>query len=291
MTDEPAPRPAPQHAGGGAAEVPARRDGDIRLDGRRLETAWWGLGPAEAPTLVLLHEGLGCVALWRDFPARLAAATGCGVFAYSRIGYGRSDPVPLPRPLDYMQREAEEILPPVLTAAGIRRCVLVGHSDGASIAAVYAGAAGDPRIRGLVLMAPHYFVEEMCLASIAQARTAYETGDLRRRLAHYHADVDSAFRGWNGAWLDPRFRTEFDITDYLPRIAVPVLQIQGTDDPYGTEAQPRRLQAVCGRSDTLMLPGARHAPHLEAAEATLAAIARFAAACFRDEPPGRVPRG
>jgi len=255
----------------------AARAGEIRLDGRRLETGWWGPSPDIAPTFVLLHEGLGCVALWRDFPARLAEATGCGVFAYSRFGYGGSDPAPLPRPLDYMRVEARDVLPRVLDAAGVRRCILVGHSDGASIAAAHAAEVPDDRVRGLVLIAPHYFVEEMCLASIAQARRAYEQGDLRPRLARHHADVDNAFRGWNDAWLDPAFRTAFDIRALLGQIRVPILQVQGTDDPYGTQAQPlaAEREARCP-VETLMLPGTRHAPHAEAPEVVLDAIAAFA---------------
>src|SRR5277367_5031294 len=155
----------------------------ILLDGKKLETAWWGPGPEAAPTLVLLHEGLGCVTLWRDFPQRLSAATGCGGFAYSRLGYGRSDPVPLPRPLSYMHDEALLVLGPVLDAAAIRRCVLVGHSDGASIATIYAGGVQDFRVRGLVLMAPHYFVEDIAISAIEQARDAYTEKNLRARLA------------------------------------------------------------------------------------------------------------
>ncbi len=251
---------------------------DLHLDGRRLEAAWWGPGPETAPTIVLLHEGLGCVALWRDFPGALAAATGCGVFAWSRLGYGQSDPCALPRPMDYMQREATDTLPRVLDAAGVRRCVLLGHSDGASIAAVYGGAVTDARVRGLVLIAPHYFVEDMCLDSIAAAKIAYETGDLRTRLARYHRDVEAAFRGWNDAWLDPRFR-DFDITAYLPNIAVPVLQVQGTDDPYGTVAQTDTAERALPDQARTLLLAARHAPHLEAREATLAGIVTFLRKC------------
>ena len=180
--------------------------GAVVADGKRLEAAAFGPPPGTAPTLVLLHEGLGSVALWRDFPERLAGATGFGVFVYSRAGYGRSDPVDLPRPLDYMTREARFSLPAVLGAIGFRQGVLVGHSDGASIAAIYAGEHADERVKGLVLMAPHVFTEEPGLASIAEAKRAYETGDLRARLAKYHAHVDSAFLGWNGAWLDPGFK-------------------------------------------------------------------------------------
>jgi pimeloyl-ACP methyl ester carboxylesterase len=245
------------------------------IDRRFLETAWWGPGPDQAPTLVLLHEGLGCVALWRDFPEALVAATGCGVFAWSRFGYGGSDPVTLPRPMSYMHDEALTVLPRVLDAAGVRRAVVIGHSDGGSIAAIHAGAVRDPRVCGLVLIAAHFFVEELNIASIAAIRATYEEGDLRARLARYHRDVDVAFRGWNDAWLDPRFRA-FDITEHVARIPVPVLALQGAEDPYGTAEQLRVLErvALCP-VETRLIAGARHAPHLEAKDATLAAIVPF----------------
>jgi pimeloyl-ACP methyl ester carboxylesterase len=178
---------------------------DVFPDGKRLEAVAFGPPPDKAPTIVMLHEGLGCLALWRDFPQKLAAATGHGVFAYSRAGYGLSHPVDLPRPLDYMSREARFSLPALLDAIGLTRGLLLGHSDGASIAAIYAGEHADERIKGLILMAPHLFTEAMGLASIAEAGHAYETGDLRARLAKYHAHVDVAFRGWNDAWLDSGF--------------------------------------------------------------------------------------
>jgi pimeloyl-ACP methyl ester carboxylesterase len=245
------------------------------IDGRTLETQWWGPGPAEAPTLVLLHEGLGCVALWRNFPEVLAVETGCGVFAFSRFGYGASDPVTLPRPMSYMHDEALDVLPRVLDTAGIRRAVLVGHSDGGSIAAIHVGAVRDPRVVGVVMMAAHFFVEDLNIASIAEIKATYEQGELRQRLARYHRDVDVTFRGWNDAWLDPRFRA-FDITEQVARIQVPVLALQGADDPYGSAEQLRVLEgaATCP-VETRLIAGARHAPHLEARDATLAAIVRF----------------
>jgi pimeloyl-ACP methyl ester carboxylesterase len=252
------------------------RPGEILLDGRRLETASWGLGGNETPTFVLLHEGLGCVALWRDVPERLAAATGCPVFAYSRFGYGSSDPAVRPRPMTYMHDEASQVLPRVLREARIARAILVGHSDGGSIAAIHAGAVNDPGIAGIVLIAAHFFVEDMNIASIARMRTEYQTTDLRSRLARYHANVDDTFLGWNDAWLDPRFRG-FDISGLLPNIAVPVLALQGADDPYGTEAQLKILERhVTAPLETILVPNARHAPHLEAKERTLTAIAAFA---------------
>jgi pimeloyl-ACP methyl ester carboxylesterase len=249
---------------------------EIVLDGRRLEAAWWGSND-DAPTLVLLHEGLGCVALWRDLPLRLAMDTGCRVFAYSRFGYGQSDPVPLPRPMTYMHDEALDVLPRVLDAARISRAVLIGHSDGGSIAAIHAGAVRDPRIAGIVLIAAHFFVEEQNLESIVRIGTEYDTTDLRARLARHHANVDNAFRGWRDAWLDPRFR-DFDLTEYLCGITVPVLALQGAGDPYGTAAQLNCLErTVRSPLETMFIPGAHHAPHLEATakETTLAAIAGF----------------
>jgi pimeloyl-ACP methyl ester carboxylesterase len=256
------------------------RAGTIEVDGGTLETARWGPGPTEAPTLVLLHEGLGSVALWRDVPARLAAATGWGVFAYSRFGYGNSDATRLPRPLTYMQHEAQTVLPQVLRTAAITRAVLIGHSDGGSIAAIYAGSIrvsspGDPALLGLVTLAAHFVVEDVNIDSIRQIKSEYETGTLRQRLARYHRDVDTAFRGWNDTWLDPRFR-EFDITGFLPAIRVPILALQGELDPYGTDIQLRIFEAnVHAPIVTQFVPGAKHSPHLEAADDTLAAITGF----------------
>ncbi|MBV9750115.1 MAG: alpha/beta hydrolase [Acetobacteraceae bacterium] len=257
-----------------------KRPAMLSLDGRPLEAAWWGKAPGDAPTLVLLHEGLGSVELWRDFPARLAEATGLGVFAFSRFGYGASDPAPLPRPMTYMHEEAVDVLPRVLDLAGIECCALVGHSDGASIAIINGGEVGDERVRGLVLIAPHLFVENIAVASIAGMRDAYETGGLRERLSRYHRDVESAFRGWNGAWLDPRFRN-FDITGSMARIRVPVLVLQGADDPYGTELQVHACQqGAAGPVETLMIEGAQHAPHVEATDSVVSAVASFAGRLF-----------
>jgi pimeloyl-ACP methyl ester carboxylesterase len=226
---------------------------------------------------VVLHEGLGCIALWRDLPAKLAAATGHGVFAYSRAGYGGSDPVDLPRPLDYMDQESQFSLPAVFDAIGLERGILLGHSDGASIAAIYAGQQADERIKGLILMAPHLFTEEIGLASIAEARRAYETGDLRSKLAKYHAHVDCAFWGWNGAWLDPEFRA-WNIEDNVARWRVPALLIQGADDQYGTLKQIRAIEARSVAPVTsLVLESCRHAPQIDQPETTLDAIVGFCA--------------
>src|SRR3954453_20713959 len=218
--------------------------GFLQIGLHRLEYKMLGPRPERAPTIVMLHEGLGCVGLWGDFPEKLQQATGCGVFVYSRSGYGRSSPVPLPRPLTYMQDEASQTLPALLDAIGFRRGLLLGHSDGASIAAIYAGTQQDHRVGGLVLMAPHFFTEDDGIGSIAEAKKAYETGDLRPRLARWHENVDNAFYGWNGAWLHPDFR-KWDITEQLAYIRVPILIVQGENDQYGTVKQIETAERDC----------------------------------------------
>lgn len=261
----------------------------IAVDGHSLEAAWWGPPPDAAPSIVLLHEGLGCVAMWREFPLRLAQATGFGVFAYSRLGYGQSDRATLPRPLSYMHDEAK-LLPLVLDATGVRRCVLLGHSDGASIAALHAGTAQDFRVRGLILLAPHFFVEDITMASIEAARAAFETTDLRERLGRYHANPDNAFRGWNDAWLDPAFR-KWRSDDVLPYIRVPMLILQGADDAYGTTEQLRvaEREAFCP-VDTILIEGANHAPHLSAPDRVLDSVIAFTHRLFHVHEPAGPPR-
>src|SRR3984957_10492408 len=251
--------------------------GDIVADGKRLEAVAYGPPPDQAATIVMLHEGLGCVALWRDFPTKLAAATGYGVLAYSRAGYGGSERIDLPRALDYMSREALFSLPAVLETIGLERGILLGHSDGASIAAISAGECPDERIKGLILMAPHLFTEPMGLASIAAARGAYETGDLRAKLAKYHAHVDCAFRGWNDAWLDPGFKA-WNIGDKVNHWRVPALVIQGVDDQYGTLKQIRAIEARSPAPvESLILKDCRHAPQFDQPQATIEAIVSFCA--------------
>ncbi len=243
----------------------------------------WGGSPAEKPTIVLLHEGLGSTGLWRSFPEKLSQRTGYSVFAYSRAGYGKSDPVELPRPLDYMTREAIEVLPGVLEIIGFRRGILLGHSDGASIAAIYAGNIKDFRVRGLCLISPHFFTEPMGLASIAAAKVQYEQGDLRARLAKHHANADNAFWGWNGAWLNPGFKA-WNIEDSIAYIRVPVLAIQGRDDQYGTLAQIEALEnGAYAPVDVEIVENCKHSPHIEQPERTLAAVSEFVARLDRIE--------
>ena len=231
-----------------------------------LELARFGEGRR---AVVLLHDGLGSVSTWRDWPARLHARTGAPVVAYSRAGYGRSPPVPLPRPLDYMQREGRD-LPRVLDAMGVDEAVLVGHSDGASIAIV--AAATSSRVVGLALLAPHVFVEDVTVAAIATARDAHARGALRERLARHHVNADVAFRGWCDAWLDPGFRA-WTIVSHLADVRVPVVVVQGDADPYGTLAQVDAIRAgVRGPFRAVVLPGVGHAPQREREDETTAAV-------------------
>jgi pimeloyl-ACP methyl ester carboxylesterase len=227
--------------------------------------------PGAEPALVFLHEGLGSVALWRDFPERLARATGRRALVYSRAGHGNSSVPDTPRTPRFMHDEALEVLPELLATHGIEKPVLVGHSDGGSIALIHASR--HP-VTKLVLLAPHVFVEDLSVASIAEARETFETTDLRDRMARYHRDPEATFRLWNDIWLAPEFR-DWSIEDVLPAITAPVLAIQGEHDQYGTLAQIDAIEAgVSGPFQRAVL-NARHAPHLEAPEETLRIAAEF----------------
>src|SRR3569623_575817 len=256
-------------------------NGFLSIGSASLEYKWLAPQGADAPTIVMLHEGLGSVGLWRDFPVKLLEATGAGSFLYSRAGYGQSSPVALPRPLDYMHCEACDVLPKLLDAIGFQRGLLLGHSDGASIAAIYAGAHQDHRLQGLVLIAPHFVVEDVSVTSIAAIKTDYETTELKAKLSRWHKDVDNAFYGWNGAWLAPKFRN-CDISEYLAYIRVPVAILQGVEDQYGTMRQVEIAQEECYCTEDLkVISSAGHSPHREAPGATLDAIVQFAAAALR----------
>jgi pimeloyl-ACP methyl ester carboxylesterase len=263
-------------------------EGMLELGSMRLEYRMIGPRPNAAPTIVMLHEGLGCVGLWGDFPDKLQAATGAGVFVYSRAGYGRSSPIKLPRPLTFMHEEAREVLPKVLDAIGFRRGLLVGHSDGASIAAIYAGSVQDHRVRGLTLIAPHFFTEDMGIAEIARAKEAYATTDLRQKLARWHADVDNAFRGWNDAWLDPEFR-KWDITEPLAYIRVPILIVQGEDDQYGTQRQIEMARQECYCPvEVALYPDVPQTPPRAAPALLRASISEFATRLLREHREGEL---
>ena len=261
--------------------------GFLAIGTSELEYRLVGPAPEGAPTIVMLHEGLGSAGLWGDFPDKLQAATGTSVFVYSRAGYGASTKVPLPRPLDYMHVEALDVLPKLLDRIGFRRGLLLGHSDGASIAAIYTGGAPDHRVRGVAMIAPHFIVEDVSVTSIAEIKQTYETTNLKAKLARWHNDVDNAFYGWNGAWLDPKFRN-WDISEYLAYIRVPVAILQGADDQYGTIRQIEIAQEECYCPvDVTVIPGAGHSPHREAPEATLHAISEFADRILRQHEGSR----
>jgi pimeloyl-ACP methyl ester carboxylesterase len=257
--------------------------GTLRIDASELEYRMIGPQPDQAPTIVMLHEGLGSAALWGDFPEKLQAATNASVLLYSRAGYGASSPVKRPWPLDYMHVEALDVLPKLLDAIGFRHGMLLGHSDGASIAAIYAGAHQDHRVQGVALIAPHFITEDIGLASIADTVKAYQTGGLKPKLARWHRDVDSTFYGWSDAWLDPKFRS-WDISDYLVYIRVPLIVVQGADDQYGTirQVEIARQECYCP-VEVALIPGAGHSPHRESPNASLDAISQFANAVLRDD--------
>ena len=245
----------------------------LTINNLKLEYRAIGDTRSSKETIVMLHEGLGCVSLWNDFPERLAEATGWRVIAYSRSGYGSSSPCDLPRPLTYMHDEAFQVLPGILDQVGFDGGILLGHSDGASIAAIYAGAHSDERLRGLILIAPHFFTEPAGLEAIEQARGAFVNGDLRPRLEKHHkGNVDCAFWGWCNAWLDSGFE-QWDIRKYLSDISQPVLAIQGANDEYGSLKQLDELEASCRAPVTrLIIPNCGHAPHREKPTATLSAV-------------------
>ena len=247
----------------------------ITVNGKQLEAICYGPPPGEAPTIIMLHEGLGCVALWRDFPQKLSRETGFGVFVYSRTGYGKSDLAQLPRPLNYMTREAADILPQVLNAIGFQRGILLGHSDGASIAAIYAGSVSDQRIRGLVLIAPHFFTEPQGLASIREAKEIFATTDMKQKMVKYHNNPQATFEGWNDAWLHPDFK-DWNIADAIDHWRIPVLAVQGKQDQYGTLAQIDEIKSrIYSPLEVTILENCKHSPHLEKPQETLATISDF----------------
>jgi pimeloyl-ACP methyl ester carboxylesterase len=244
------------------------------IDGCRLQYRWHGPRAGDRPTLVFLHEGLGSIAQWKDFPADVCARSGCGGLVYNRHGYGGSDPYG-PFSPHFMHREALEILPPLLEAFGITQPVLFGHSDGGSIALIYAGS-GLPAPAAIVTEAPHVFVEDVTVARIAELRDGYRSTGLRARLERHHgANVDQLFDGWTCTWLSTEFR-DWNIEEYLPKVTCPVMVIQGRDDEYGTMKQVSAIAgAVSGGVYTLVLDACGHAPHIDQRETVLEAAVTF----------------
>jgi pimeloyl-ACP methyl ester carboxylesterase len=252
-----------------------QQPGELTVAGKRLETMW--IHPAQhdcqrAP-IVMLHEGLGSIAMWKDFPLRLASRTGCAVLVYSRYGHGGSQKLAEKRPVEFMHYEGEVVLPELLDQLNIERPVLLGHSDGGSIALLFA-ARYPGRPLALMLEAPHVFVEELSIASITQAKVNYQSTDLARKLGRHHRHVDETFWGWNDIWLDPSFRS-WNIESCLPAIRCPVLCIQGEEDEYGTAAQVQAIAATVPGTEIMMLPNCKHSPHRDQPEATLQRMAEF----------------
>ncbi len=245
----------------------------VDVGGARLEVERIDVGRASAAPIVMLHEGLGSVAMWKDFPHRVAHSANRNVLVYSRAGYGRSSPAKLPYGVRYMHDEALVVLPRLLDACAIERPILLGHSDGGSIALIHAAAAGRP-VAGLVLMAPHVIVEDVSIESIAAAKVAWRTTDLRAKLARYHDDVDGAFTGWNDIWLHPDFR-DWNIEDLVRDVRCPILAIQGEDDEYGTMDQIERIERLAPDVERVRLADCRHSPHRDQPEVVLEALVRF----------------
>jgi pimeloyl-ACP methyl ester carboxylesterase len=245
----------------------------VELPGGRVEVES-SPGDGERAPLVFLHEGLGSIDLWRGFPGDVAERAGTPpVHVYSRHGYGRSAPAHLPRPVAYMHHEADVVLPGLLAALGVQRPVLIGHSDGASIALLYAGAGHD--VAGIVCLAAHAFVEPESLAGVAAARVTFESTDMAEKMTRYHDDPTATFRGWNDVWGSPDFRS-WNIEDRLPGIRCPMLVVQGTADEYGTVAQVEAIASgVTVPVDRLVLDGVGHSPHLEQRQEVAEAIAVF----------------
>jgi len=247
--------------------------GDVIVDGKRLEVLWLASSQADAPVIVMLHEGLGSIAAWKTFPQQVTAHTGCSVLVYSRYGHGNSDKLLEKRPVTFMHYEGQVVLPELLGKLGIERPILLGHSDGGSIALIFAGTYPE-RCAALILEAPHVFVEDLSVASIAQAKVNYQTTDLPEKLARYHAHADETFWGWNDIWLNPEFRG-WNIEGYLDAIRCPILCIQGEQDQYGTVAQVQAIKARVPATKILMLPDCKHSPHRDQPEMTLRGITEF----------------
>ena len=251
---------------------------DLDIDGRRqrLEYAWIGNERRDAPVIVYLHEGLGSLAMWKDYPQSLCAASGARGLVFSRYGYGRSTPRPATEkwPVEFMHAQARDVLPALFARLGLTEAPwLFGHSDGGSIALLYA-AAFPERVAGLVVVSPHVFVEDVTVASIERTRVAYAATDLRQKLARHHVDAESAFRGWNDVWLDPAFRA-WNIEDCLPRIRCPMLAVQGEDDEYGTMAQVDAIARLAPCARLLKLTACGHSPHRDQPDELTAAVVAF----------------
>ena len=248
----------------------------LTLKEGKIEYQLHGSDSGDVPTLVFLHEGLGCVSMWRDFPEKLSKKCGCPALVYSRFGYGKSDPCELPRTSKFMHQEGLDVLPRIIEKAGIGDHILIGHSDGGSIALIYAGGVRPASLQGVVSIAAHVFCEQITVDSIRKAKAEWEKGTLKEKLHRYHMEnTETAFTGWNDVWLDPSFM-EWNIEEFLSQIKNPVLAVQGEEDPYGTRAQVDSIVTNCsGPARSLLIPGCGHAPHIEKRDLLLEAISDF----------------
>jgi pimeloyl-ACP methyl ester carboxylesterase len=259
----------------GATQRIAEHRGFVTIAGKNLETLLIEARQTGQPTIVMLHEGLGSIALWKDFPQAVAERTGCSVLVYSRYGHGNSDRLLEKRPVTFMHHEGEAVLPELLKLFAIEHPILFGHSDGGSIALIYAGTFPDSP-RALILEAPHGFVEDLSVASIAAAKVNFRSTDFREKLARYHTHVDETFWGWNDIWLDPLFRP-WNIEAFLDAIRCPILCIQGEQDEYGTPAQVQAIRSRVPDTEIVILADCKHSPHRDQREKTLEAAERFLA--------------
>jgi len=257
--------------------------------GKVLETRWVEAEPGSASTIVLLHDALGSAAVWKDFPERLAEETGTNVLVYSRYGHGDSELLSDERTIDYIHNEGEVVLPELLEKFHITNPLLLGHSDGASIAITYAGQHHD-RVSGLILMAPHVFVEDVTVRGVMEAGVAYRGADLKQKLSRYHRDPDGIFYAWHNMWIDPQFK-DWNIESYLSAICCPVLLIQGEHDGYGTVAQLEAIRSHRPESEMFLLEGCGHSPYREKPEVTLHRIAQFVSKLPPKEECGQVHVG
>jgi pimeloyl-ACP methyl ester carboxylesterase len=257
--------------------------------GKALETRWVEAEPESASTIVLLHDALGSATVWKDFPERLAEETGSNVLVYSRCGHGDSESLSDERTIDYIHYEGEVVLPELLERFQISSPLLLGHSDGASIAITYAGKYHD-RVSGLILMAPHVFVEDVTVRGVVEAGTAYRNANLKQKLSRYHRDPDGIFHAWHNMWIDPHFR-DWSIESYLPSICCPVLLLQGEHDDYGTVAQLEAIKSHLPESEMFLLQGCGHSPYREKPEATLHRIAQFISGLPEEQVAAQVHAG
>jgi pimeloyl-ACP methyl ester carboxylesterase len=247
----------------------------LKIGSKSIEILWHKKGHKGLPTLVFLHEGLGCVDMWKDFPLKLSQKTGCPALVFSRFGYGRSDSAPLPWKLNFMHQNALTILPELLNQAKIKNYILIGHSDGGSIGIIFAGSPYANGLKGLITMAAHVFCEQISVDCIKEAKINFEQTGLRQSLEKYHGgNTENAFWGWNDVWLHPNFM-HWNIEKYLGRIKVPVLAIQGKEDQYGTLKQLDSIKKGVENIEACLVDECRHSAHLEQPEKTIELMTQF----------------